>query len=145
DAIYDALAKDGQFPLTLVVLDEVQQYVGSDSAKAHQVQEVVETCCKSSKFKSKMLFVSTGQSALSGMANLQRLLGRCQIPVQRSDTDVESVIRKVILRKKASARPQLEQVMQSHLGEISRQLRGTKIEHHRDDEKIMLADYPMLP
>lgn len=145
DAIYDALAKDGQFPLTLVVLDEVQQYVGSDSEKAHQVQEVVETCCKSSKFKSKMLFVSTGQSALSGMANLQRLLGRFQIPVQLSDTDVESVIRKVILRKKASARPQLEQVMQSHLGEISRQLRGTKIEHHRDDEKIMLADYPLLP
>lgn len=145
DAIYDALAKDGQLPLTLVVLDEVQQYVGSDSEKAHQVQEVVETCCKSSKFKSKMLFVSTGQSALSGMANLQRLLGRFQIPVQLSDTDVESVIRKVILRKKASARPQLEQVMQSHLGEISRQLRGTKIEHHRDDEKIMLADYPLLP
>lgn len=145
DAIYDALAKDDQFPLTLVVLDEVQQYVGSDSEKAHQVQEVVETCCKSSKFKSKMLFVSTGQSALSGMANLQRLLGRFQIPVQLSDTDVESVIRKVILRKKASARPQLEQVMQSHLGEISRQLRGTKIEHHRDDEKIMLADYPLLP
>ena len=145
DAIYDALAKDGQFPLTLVVLDEVQQYVGSDSEKAHQVQEVVETCCKSSKFKSKMLFVSTGQSALSGMANLQRLLGRFQIPVQLSDTDVESVIRKVILRKKASARPHLEQVMQSHLGEISRQLRGTKIEHHRDDEKVMLADYPLLP
>ncbi|MFU3311912.1 BREX system P-loop protein BrxC [Pseudomonas sp. DC3200b2] len=145
DAIHDALAKDGQFPLTLVVLDEVQQYVGSDSEKAHQVQEVVETCCKSSKFKSKMLFVSTGQSALSGMVNLQRLLGRFQIPVQLSDTDVESVIRKVILRKKASARPQLEQVMQSHLGEISRQLRGTKIEHHRDDEKIMLADYPLLP
>lgn len=145
DAIYDALAKDDQFPLTLVVLDEVQQYVGSDSEKAHQVQEVVETCCKSSKFKSKMLFVSTGQSALSGMANLQRLLGRFQIPVQLSDTDVESVIRKVILRKKASARPQLEQVMHSHLGEISRQLRGTKIEHHRDDEKVMLADYPLLP
>ncbi|ALY39435.1 MULTISPECIES: BREX system P-loop protein BrxC [Pseudomonas] len=145
DAIYDALVKDGQFPLTLVVLDEVQQYVGSDSEKAHQVQEVVETCCKSSKFKSKMLFVATGQSALSGMANLQRLLGRFQIPVQLSDTDVESVIRKVILRKKASARPQLEQVMNAHLGEISRQLRGTKIEHHRDDEKVMLADYPLLP
>ena len=145
DAIFDALANDGQFPLTLIVLDEVQQYVGSDSEKAHQVQEVVETCCKSSKFKSKMLFVATGQSALSGMANLQRLLGRFQIPVQLSDTDVESVIRKVILRKKASARPQLEQVMNAHLGEISRQLRGTRIEHHRDDEKVMLADYPLLP
>src|SRR5690554_24243 len=145
DAIHDALAREGEFPLTLIVLDEVQQYVGSDTEKAHQVQEVVETCCKHSKFKSKMLFVATGQSALSGMPNLQRLLGRFQITVQLSDTDVESVIRKVILRKKASARPHLEQVMQSHLGEISRQLRGTKIEHHRDDEKVMLADYPLLP
>lgn len=145
DAIYDALAPKGDFPLTLIVLDEVQQYIGSDSEKAHQVQEVVETCCKHSKFKSKLLFVATGQSALSGMANLQRLLGRFQIPVQLSDTDVESVIRKVILQKKASVKPQLEQMIQSHLGEISRQLRGTKIEHHRDDEKVILADYPLLP
>lgn len=145
DAIYDALAPQGQFPLTLVVLDEVQQYVGSDTDKAHQVQEVVETCCKHSIFQNKLLFVATGQSALSGMPNLQRLLGRFQIPIQLSDTDVESVIRKVILQKKASAKPQLEQVLQSHLGEISRQLRGTKIEHHQDDEKVMLADYPLLP
>jgi len=145
DAIYDALAVEGNFPLTLIVLDEVQQYIGPDSDKAHQVQEVVETCCKHSKFKSKLLFVSTGQSALSGMPNLQRLLGRFQIPVQLSDTDVDSVIRKVILQKKASAKPELEKVLQSHLGEISRQLRGTKIEHQRDDEKVMLADYPLLP
>lgn len=145
DGIYDALAADGQFPLTLVVLDEVQQYVGSDTDKAHQVQEVVETCCKHSIFQNKLLFVATGQSALSGMPNLQRLLGRFQIPIQLSDTDVESVIRKVILQKKASAKPQLEQMLQTHLGEISRQLRGTKIEHHRDDEKVMLADYPLLP
>src|SRR5690606_28113331 len=74
DAIHDALAREGEFRLTLIVLAEVQQYVGSDTEKAHQVQEVVETCCKLSKFKSKMLFVATGQSALSGMPNLQRLL-----------------------------------------------------------------------
>lgn len=145
DAIYDALAPEGEFPLTLVVLDEVQQYVGTDPEKAHQVQEVVETVCKHSKFKSKLLFVATGQSALSGMANLQRLMGRFQIPVQLSDTDVESVIRKVILQKKASAKPHIEEVLQRHLGEISRQLRGTRIEHHRDDEKVMVADYPLLP
>ncbi len=145
DAIYDALANDGAFPLTLIVLDEVQQYVGSDSDKAHQVQEVVETCCKHSLFDNKLLFVATGQSALSGMPNLQRLLGRFQIPVQLQDTDVESVIRKVILQKKASAKPDLEKELASHLGEISRQLRGTKIEHHQNDEQVMLADYPLLP
>lgn len=145
DAIFDALAPEGQLPLTLIVLDEVQQYVGTDPEKSHQVQEVVETCCKHSKFKSKLLFVATGQSALSGMANLQRLMGRFQIPVQLSDTDVESVIRKVILQKKASAKPMLEDMLQKHLGEISRQLRGTRIEHNREDEKVMIADYPLLP
>ncbi len=88
DAIHDALAPEGDFPLTLIVLDEVQQYVSTDADKAHLVQEMVETCCKHSKFKSKLLFVATGQSALSGMANLQRLLGRFQIHVQLSDTDV---------------------------------------------------------
>jgi len=145
DAINDALGSKGQFPLTLVVLDEVQQYVGSDTDKAHQVQEVVETCCKNSTFQNKLLFVATGQSALSGMPNLQRLLGRFQIPIQLSDTDVDSVIRKVILQKKVSAKPIVEQELQSHLGEISRQLRGTKIEHHQDDEEVMVADYPLLP
>lgn len=145
DAIRDALATDGQFPLTLIVLDEVQQYIGSDSDRSHQVQEVVETCCKHSLFENKLLFVATGQSALSGMPNLQRLLGRFQIPVQLSDTDVDSVIRQVILQKKTSVKPQLDQILQSHLGEISRQLRGTKIEHHIDDEKVLVADYPLLP
>lgn len=145
DAIAEALSTDGHFPLTLIVLDEVQQYVGTDAEKSHHVQEVVETCCKHSIFKNKLLFVATGQSALSGMPNLQRLMGRFQIPIQLSDTDVESVIRKVILQKKESAKPELDQVIKGHLGEISRQLRGTAIEYHRDDEKIMVADYPLLP
>src|SRR5690554_1406125 len=56
DAIHEALAGDEEFPLTLIVLDEVQQYIGTDADKAHLVQEVVETCCKNSKFKSKLLF-----------------------------------------------------------------------------------------
>lgn len=144
-AIYDALATEGEFPLTLVVLDEVQQYIGDDAERAHLVQEVIETCCKDSKFKSKLLFVATGQSALSGMPNLQRLMGRFQVPVQLSDTDVESVIRKIILQKKDSAKPQVENLLQTNLGEISRQLRGTKIEHNRDDERVLVADYPLLP
>lgn len=145
DAIHDALASNGEFPLTLLVLDEMQQYIGGDADRAHTVQETIETCCEASKFKSKLLFVATGQSALSGTTNLQRLMGRFQVNIQLKDTDVEAVIRKVILQKKASAKPALEQMLQTHLGEISRQLRGTKIEHHQSDEKVMLADYPLLP
>lgn len=144
-AISEALSIDGKFPLSLIVLDEVQQYVGNDSEKAHMVQQVVETCCKHPAFSNKLLFVGTGQNALSGMPNLQRLMGRFQVPIQLSDTDVESVIRKVILQKKEAAKPEIDTVLKANLGEISRQLRGTRIEYHRDDEKVMVADYPLLP
>ena len=142
-AINATLAVDGKFPLTLVVLDEVQQYIGTDAEKAFQVQEVTETLSK--HFNGKLLFVGTGQSALSGMPNLQRLMGRFPVQVMLGDWDVENVTRQIILAKKPSAQPQVEQVWRSNLGEISRHLRGTKLEHVTEDEDVMTSDYPLLP
>jgi hypothetical protein len=142
-AIDAALAQDGKFPLTLVVLDEVQQYIGSDADKAFQVQEITETLSK--HFNGKLLFVGTGQSALSGMPNLQRLMGRFPVQVVLGDWDVENVTRQIILAKKPSVQPAVEQVWRSNLGEISRHLRGTKLEHVPDDEDVLTADYPLLP
>nr|WP_294866193.1 BREX system P-loop protein BrxC [uncultured Pseudogulbenkiania sp.] len=142
-AIEAALAEDGKFPLTLVVLDEVQQYIGADAEKAFQVQEVTETLSK--HFNGKLLFVGTGQSALSGMPNLQRLMGRFPVQVMLGDWDVENVTRQIILAKKPSAQPEVEQVWRDNLGEISRHLRGTKLEHVTDDEDVLTSDYPLLP
>lgn len=142
-AIEEALKVDGKFPLTLVVLDEVQQYIGTDAEKAFQVQEVTETLSK--HFNGQLLFVGTGQSALSGMPNLQRLMGRFPVQVMLGDWDVENVTRQIILAKKPSAIPSVEEVWRSNLGEISRHLRGTKLEHVTDDEALMTADYPILP
>ncbi|NYA44684.1 BREX system P-loop protein BrxC [Serratia fonticola] len=144
-AVMEALERNGQLPLTLVVLDEVQQYVGGDEDRAFDVQEVIETCCKASRFKSRLLFVATGQSALSDTPNLQRLMGRFVVTVQLADTDVDAVIRKVILQKKESAKGVINSLFQTNLGEISRHLRGSKFEHQRDDETWMVADYPLLP
>ncbi|AMF98506.1 BREX system P-loop protein BrxC [Vibrio harveyi] len=144
-SIVDALSVNGEMPLTLVVLDEVQQYIADDPDRAHLVQETVETCCKAGALKSKLLFVATGQSALSGLQNLQRLMGRFQISVQLEDTDVDAVIRKVILQKKETARSDIESVVQTNLGEINRHLSGSVIEAHKDDEQWMVADYPLLP
>jgi len=144
-AIMDSLAVNGELPLTLVVLDEVQQYIGDDVKKAFDVQEVVETCSGNGRLNSKLLFVATGQSALSGMTNLNRLMGRFQVSVQLEDTDVDSVIRKVILQKKETARSHIQSLIDDELGEISRHLRGSIIEHNKDDEKWMVADYPLLP
>ena len=142
-AIEAALVVDGQFPLTLVVLDEVQQFIGVDAEKAFQVQEVTETLSK--HFNGKLLFVGTGQSALSGMPNLQRLMGRFPVQVMLGDWDVENVTRQIILAKKPSAQPEVEQVWRGNLGEISRHLRGTKLEHITEDEDVMTSDYPLLP
>ena len=142
-AIKEALSVDGKFPLTLIVLDEVQQYIGVNTDRVYQVQEAVETCCK--HFKGELLFVATGQNALSGTPSLSKLMGRFQVPVQLSDTDVESVIRKIILQKKSSAVGQLETILKDNLGEISRHLRGTKVEYTQSDEAKMTADYPILP
>ena len=142
-AIEAALAVNGKFPLTLVVLDEVQQFVGNDVEKAFQVQEVTETLSK--HFNGKLLFVATGQSALSGMANLQRLMGRFPVQVMLGDWDVENVTRQIILAKKPSAQPMVEHVWRANLGEISRHLRGTKLEHGTEDEDVMTSDYPLLP
>lgn len=142
-AIQEALAPDGKFPLTLIVLDEVQQYIGNDADKAYMVQEVTETLSK--HFNGQLLFVGTGQSALSGMPNLQRLMGRFPVQVTLGDWDVENVTRKIILAKKPTAVPEIDRVWRDNLGEISRHLRGTKLEHVTDDEAVITADYPILP
>ncbi|WP_068803137.1 BREX system P-loop protein BrxC [Thauera phenolivorans] len=142
-AIQSALAEGGKFPLTLVVLDEVQQYIGSDAEKAYKVQEVTESLSK--HFNGQLLFVGTGQSALSGMPNLQRLMGRFPVQVTLGDWDVENVTRKIILAKKSTAVPEVDRVWRDNLGEISRHLRGTKLEHVTDDEAFITADYPILP
>jgi len=143
-AITQALSNgENKFPLTLIVLDEVQQYIGNDVQKAFQVQEVTETLCK--HFSGQLLFVGTGQSALSGTPNLQRLMARFPVPVMLGDWDVENVTRQIILAKKPTARPAVEAIWRDNLGEISRHLRGTKLEHVTEDEAVMTADYPILP
>lgn len=142
-SITEALTVDDKFPLTLVVLDEVQQYIGADADKAYKVQEITESLCK--HFRGELLFVGTGQSALTGTPSLQRIRGRFPVEVMLGDWDVENVTRQIILAKKPSAQPEVEKVWRDNLGEISRHLRGTKVEHVTDDESFLTADYPILP
>lgn len=142
-SIKDALTVDEKFPLTVIILDEVQQFIGNSADRAYWIQEVTEACCK--KLGGKLLFVGTGQTALSGTVLLQKLMGRFQVPIELSDTDVETVIRKIILGKKPGCVSEIDQTMTSCLGEISRHLTGTKIEHRNDDAQVFVQDYPILP
>ena len=136
-------AKDGKLPCTLLVVDEIQQFIGERVQRAMDVQEIAEHC--STKLNQRLLLVGTGQSALNSTPSLQRLQARFAVRVQLSDADVESVIRKTVLRKKPEHEAAIAKNMESHQGEISRHLQNTRLAASHDDEPSFVADYPLLP
>ncbi len=142
-AIRQALMNNGEMPLTLIVLDEVQQYIGSDSDRANDVQEVVETCSK--ELGSKILFVGTGQTAITGTENLKKLEGRFTVRIELSDVDVNTVIRRFILAKKPGRISEIQSMLEKNMGEISRHLASTSIGHRQQDIDNFVQDYPLLP
>ena len=135
--------QDGKLPCTLLVVDEVQQFIGEKIQRAMDVQEISEHC--STKLNQRLLLVGTGQSALNTTPSLQRLQARFAVRVQLSDADVESVIRKTVLRKKPEHEAAIAKNMESHQGEISRHLQNTRLTASHDDESFLVVDYPLLP
>ena len=134
---------DGKLPLTLVVLDEMQQYINDENVKAEHVQYLVEGC--SSRFGSQVVVVATGQSALTANPTLQKLIDRFSVTVALSDADVETVVRKVVLRKKPDAVAATAEALERVSGEIDRQLGGTRLEAKAADNATLVSDYPLLP
>ena len=143
DVLRDTLAPEGQMPCTVVILDEVQQYIGDDTARSHVVQEVVEACSK--RFGDRLLFVGTGQTALSGTPALQRLQGRFTVNVELSDHDVETVTRRVVLAKRADRLGDIQSTLDANAGEIDRHLVGAKVAPRSEDRSVLADDYPLLP
>ena len=137
------LSFDGKIPCTIIILDEVQQFIGQDSNLAFDVQLLAEDLC--SRFDGKFLLVGTGQNALTDTPNLQRLMARFRVPIQLTNTDIQTVIRKTILDKKPSAVAVIKTKMDSSSGEISRNLEGTVFGYITDDKNTLVADYPLLP
>ena len=133
----------GKLPLTLIVLDELQQFIDDDNKVAEQVQYIAEDCA--SRFNSHVLVVATGQAALTANPTLQKLIDRFSVTVALSDTDVETVVRKVVLRKKADKVADIEAALGKVSGEIDRQLGGTRLEAKGADKATIVADYPLLP
>jgi len=135
--------KPGKIPCTLLVFDELQQFIGDDSNRTGHVQNAVEAI--SSHFGSRILFVATGQAAITATAQLQQLQGRFTARVQLSDNDVERVVRAVVLRKNQARVPELTQVLEHASGEINRHLTGARIGPNAQDGPDLVADYPLLP
>lgn len=130
-------------PLTLLVLDEVQQFIDKDSERTLQIQLVAEIC--QSSFKRRIQLVATGQAAMGSTDELQKLKGRFPLTVTLTDNDAEDVIRKTVLLKSTIQLPNLKSQLDAASGEISRHLTGTKIASNSKDATFLIADYPLLP
>ena len=136
-------AVNGELPHTILVLDEVQQYINEAQDRSAALTEVAEAV--QTQFDSRVMLVGAGQSALSaGAPALMWLRDRFRIAVELTDADVEAVTRKVLLHKRPSAGPAIEQMFETHAGEVARHLQGTRIGARPEDASIRAADYPLL-
>ena len=79
------------------------------------------------------------------MPNLQRLMGRFTIKVHLKDNDVEKVVRTVVLQKREDKKPDIKQLIAKNEGEITRQLKATKLATQTEDSSAYLPDFPLLP
>jgi hypothetical protein len=134
---------DGRTPCTLLILDEVQQYIGESNDRSVLVTEVAEAVSK--QLDSHVMIVGAGQSALTDVPLLQKLMDRFTIRVPLSDAEVEQVTRKVLLHKKPASVADVRKLLDANAGEISRQLQGTRIGEVVEDRAIIVEDYPLLP
>lgn len=142
--IREVISINGEVPCTVLVLDEVQLFIGDSAKRSSDVQEVTETISK--QLDSRVLLIGAGQTALAGSVPLlQRLRDRFTIPVELSDSDVETVTRRVVLAKKADKHKAVENMLNVHAGEIDRQLTGTRIGPRSEDRSVIVDDYPLLP
>ena len=140
DSIREAISTDGKMPCTLLVLDEIQQFIAQDQQTALDVQEVTEALSK--RMDGRLMIVGTGQSALNDMPNLQLLMGRFTIKIHLKDNDVEKVVRTVVLQKREDKKPDIKQLIARNEGEITRQLKATKLATQSEDDLAYLPDYP---
>ena len=135
-------SKDETLPLTALVLDEAQQYIGGSDERSAVFTEMAEAL--QTQFDGRVALVASGQSALSATPALQKLRDRFRIQVELTDADVEKVTREVLLRKKPSAGPAIERMFADREGEVSRHLRDTRLATQPGDGATRQTDYPLL-
>ena len=134
----------GQLPVGIVILDEVQAYIADNPDRAQKVTDAAEIFM--TKLDNRIMLVGAGQSALStSTPNLIKLRDRFMLTVQLSDADVETVTRKVLLTKKAASEAEIRDLFDKYAGEINGLLSGTRIQWVAEDERYSIIDYPLLP
>ena len=73
-------ANKSKMPLTLLVIDEMQQYLADDVQLLLEVENTIERLTR--QFESRLLVVAAGQSALTANEMLARFQDRFTVPVQ---------------------------------------------------------------
>lgn len=147
--VLQLVARESQYgdratlPLTLLVIDELQQYISDDVQLLLEMQNIVERLTK--QFEGRLLVVAAGQSALTANEMLARFQDRFTVQVQLQSRDVETVVRQVVLRKDTIRVPELDAALTAVSGEISRHLGGSKLAARTADAADFVADYPLLP
>ncbi|MDP3030214.1 MAG: BREX system P-loop protein BrxC [Deltaproteobacteria bacterium] len=141
--IREAIAANGKLPCTLLVLDEIQAFVGQDVQLSEDVREVTEALSK--EMDGRLMIVGLGQSALNDTSNLQKLMGRFTIKIHLKDNDVEKVVRSVVLQKREDKKAAIKQLIDKNEGEITRQLKATKLASQSEDDLAYIPDFPLLP
>ncbi len=135
---------NGQIPLTAIILDEVQHYIGDDKDRSREITELTEALNK--QMESRVLVVAAGQNALSTETpQFAWLRDRFTVRVELSDADVETVTRKVLLAKKPEAVTELDNSLTQNAGEIERQIVKSSIGPNSRDRDLLVSDYPILP
>ena len=132
-------AYNGKVPLTLIAIDELQQYIGGSADRSMAVQQVTELLCRQTD--SKVLLVATGQSAINSTENLKKLEGRFKVRIELSDSDSDKVVRKVVLEKRPEAITEITNVMESNMGELSRELGGSDLKFTEEDKETFVQDW----
>lgn len=147
--VLEMVAKESDYgdkatvPLTLLVIDELQQYLSDDVQLLLEMQNMVERLTK--QFQGRLLVVAAGQSALTANEMLARFQDRFTVQVQLQSKDVETVVRQVVLRKNQIRVPELSEALSKVSGEIARHLAGSKLAARPADNPDLVADYPLLP
>ena len=72
-------------------------------------------------------------------------MGRFTTKVHLKDNDVEKVVRTVVLQKNQQAKAQIQDLVTKTEGEITRQLKATRIATRAEDGASYVPDYPLLP
>lgn len=72
-------------------------------------------------------------------------MGRFTTKVHLKDNDVEKVVRTVVLQKKEQAKGAIHDLVSQRSGEITRQLKATRIATRAEDDASYVPDYPLLP